>query len=225
MKTRSTLALLGLAALAATQTVQVVRSYKVGDVDVYHVEIKMEGGMAMTMSMDSSQKVTAVYDNGDADVESTMSNGKMNMMGMDRTLPTGPPQKMRISKYGTPVGEAPKGRSMGMDFTKYMRTLPKSGMTVGQSLDFDETDPETKTRSKGTTKLESVTDGVAKYVTSLDVSNEKSAKPMHLDFTSLIEASSGRPNHIEGKITNLEGMGAPAGLAIGSMTMTMDRKG
>ncbi len=225
MKTRTSLALLGLVAFASAQTVQVARSYKVGDVDAYHIQMKMEGSMAMTMLMDSSQKVTAVYDNGDADVETTMTNGKIALMGMDRALPTGPAQKMRISKYGNPVGATPSGRGASMDFTKYMRGLPKSGMTVGQSLDYDETDPDTKTRTKGTTKLESLTDGVAKYVTSVDVSNEKSPKPMHMEFTSLVEAATGRPNHIDGKITNLDGMpGAAAGMPITSVTLTMDRK-
>ena len=92
---------------------QVARTYKVGDVDAYHITMKMEGAMAMEIAMDSSQKVVSVYDNGDADVETTTSGGRMKGMGMERDLPTGPVQKMRITKFGTPVGGGPGAKGPG----------------------------------------------------------------------------------------------------------------
>lgn len=219
---------LALLVLLPQQTVRVTRDYKVGDADTYHITMKMEGSMAMNMSMDSTQKVVKVYDNGDADVESTVSGSKMEMMGMKRSLPSGGATTMRMTKYGTPVGGAPEanGKRVQMDFSKYVRQVPKDAMKVGQTVDFSEVESEDgKTVAKGTTTLESLSGGVAKYVTRMDVTTEGMTKPMHLDFTSLVEAASGKPNHIEGTITNLEGaVGMPKGMPITSVMMTMDRK-
>lgn len=219
---------LALLVLVPHQTVKVVRDYKVGDVDAYHITMKMQGAMAMTMSMDSTQKVLKVYDNGDADVESTVSDGKMDMMGMKRSLPSVSPTTTRLTKYGTPVGGVPdaKGKRMQMDFAKYMRQLPKDEMKVGQTVDFNEVESaDGKTVAKGTSTLQSVTGGIAKIVTRMDVITEGATKPMHLDFTTLVEAATGRPTHAEGTITNLDGAaGLPKGMPVTSILLTMDRK-
>lgn len=220
---------LALLVLVPHQTVKVTRDYKVGDVDAYRITMKMQGAMVMTMSMDSIQKVVKVYDNGDADVESTISDGKMDMMGMKRPIPSGTPTTTRLTKYGTPVGGVPdaKGKRMQMDFVKYMRQLPKDEMKVGQTVEFNEVQSaDGKTTAKGTTTLASVTNGIAKYVTHMDVITEGASKPMHLDFATLVEAATGRPTHAEGTITNLDGAaGMPKGMPITSILLTMDRKG
>ncbi len=230
MRVRSSLAFVIVAGLAsaAPQALQFARTYVVGDSDSYHMQMKMEGQMAMEMNMDMTQKVTKVYDNGDADIESTVTGGKMAMMGRDLPIPSGKATTARISKYGGMVSGGPAGRSaMGMDFAKYARSLPKEGITVGQTINIDEAGPEgEKVHLKGSTKLESIDEGVAKLHTVLDMSSEKApGTPMHMDFLTFVETASSKMKRVEGKITNLTGAaGMPAGMKIDSITMVMERK-
>jgi hypothetical protein len=230
MRVRSSLAFVIVAALAsaAPQALQFARTYVVGDSDTYHMQMKMEGQMAMEMNMDLTQKVTKIYDNGDADIESTMSGGKMAMMGRDLPIPAQKATTARMSKYGSMVSGGPAGRSaMGMDFAKYARTLPKEGMTVGQTVNIDEAGSEgEKVHIKGTTKLESIDEGVAKLHTVLDISSDKVAgAPMHMDALTFVETANSKMKRMEGKVTNLAGAaGTPAGMKIESVTIKMERK-
>jgi len=230
MKFKSSLAFLivaGAAVAAAPQGIQFGRTYAVGDVDSYHMKMNIEGALALEMNMDVAQKVVKVYDNGDADVEATVSGGKMTMAGNNVPIPATKPTTSRIDKYGGFVSGGAQGRSaMSMDFSKFARKLPKEGLTPGQTINVEEVGTEgDKVKVKGTYKLESVEEGVAKLHSILDISSEKITTPMHMDVTTFIETAGNKLKRMEGKMTNLSGMpGMPPGMQIDSVSITMERK-
>lgn len=219
---------LGLALVAfagATQgTFKFERVYKLNEKDTYKSKIDVVASMGeINVSMNIANTVKKVYDNGDADIETALSELKVSMGGQE--MPAGssapPAMSQRYSKFGESIGEMTGGDEMTsqMNFFKYARLGVKEPMSVGQTIKISSKDEKKKEEVSGTVKFESLTNGIAALVTELDVKKDGTEKPMHIKMTSSIDAASSKLEKVVGTVT-----GVPAeGIDIDSLKFTMER--
>lgn len=212
---------LGVTAFAQ-DTIDLTRIYKVGDADKYKMDMKMVGQMGeVTISLDLTQTIKKVYDNGDADIESQSGEVKIVAMGQNINQPGGPASSQRHNKMGQPVGA---GKAKGqMDFMRFATFIGEGKAKVGDTIAIDYKDPDNaKNTAKGSVKIDSVEAGVAKILVDLDVTTENTSagKPMKMKMTSWYDVASHKPNKMVGKVTNLPETG---GMAMDSMDITMTR--
>jgi hypothetical protein len=225
MKIRSLLfaTLLGVVAASQAQTFDPSRQYKVGMTESYSMTMNMESSMGeISMSMDMKNAIKKVYENGDADVETEVSNMTVSVGGREMNPPAGKPTTQRMSKYGVPVGAS---SSRGGNFAQMGAFFGDKELKVGEIVSFENTDKENpKRHSKGTAKLVSVENGVATIAVSIDSWSEQADKPMHLEGTSQVDATSHSLIRFEGKATNMSGMGGQGGPTITSATIVVTKK-
>ncbi|HRF58726.1 MAG TPA: hypothetical protein PLH94_02295 [Fimbriimonadaceae bacterium] len=214
-------AVVAVVAIAAAQdTVKLARNYVVGQADSYKWSMTMKGAMGeITIDASLKQAVKKVYDNGDADIETTLSAMEIDTMGQKITPPASPPTTQRMTRFGQPVGLKASGPAGFMNFATM---LAEGEMKVGQEVAVDRTDPDKpKHKVKGTFKLESVVSGEAKIVGDLQVWSEQTGdKPMKMKVTSWVAVSNGSAIKVEGVITDLP---AQQGMAMDQVTFSMTR--
>lgn len=225
MKTRFILPALMLAALsfAGQEVYKFERKFKEGDKDSYKLAMSMNmNGGEVNVTMKTSQLVKKVYENGDADVETTTSDLKVNFNGQEMSPPPQKPRTMRINKNGMPVNAQSSAgqRGMNMNFMRYATVWGSQGLKVGETVNIDEKDANNpKNTVKGTVRLESISDGVAKLITNLDVTTDEIAKPMKIAATILLEAGSSKMNKITGTMSGISAQG----MEIEAIQFTMER--
>ncbi len=214
MKTKAIvlLTMMGCVAFASQDAIKFVRSYKQGESDKYTMNMDMSSAMGeISIKMAMTQTVKKVYDNGDCDMETAVTSLSINAMGNEMSPPAPEPTVQKMNKFGSPVGTAAnKGRMGNFDFMKYANALGDKGIKVGETVNVDYKDPDNKKKTtKGTVKLESVTDGVGKLVINLEVTNDQTAegKPMKVAMVALVIVANGKASKIDGTITNLPNMG------------------
>jgi hypothetical protein len=226
MKIRTVLfaALVSAACVASTQTFNPERKYVEGDKDAYSMKVKATTQMGeMQITMDMDQIVKKVYPNGDADIDSGIANITVNLGGTEMHPPTKEQNRSttRFSKFGMPVGETAKTQS-GMNFGRFGTYFGDKELKLGETYTLEQTDEKNpKNHSKGTVKLVSLDGGNAKIAISVDNYIDGSPKPMHLDGTATLKASTGKLVKFEGKATDIAG--AP-GMSVSTASFVMEHK-
>lgn len=223
MKFRSILfaLLLGSIAISQAQTFNPERKYKEGQADAYSMKINMSSSMGeLGLSMKMKNTVKKVYENGDADIETAITDMVMNMAGNEMKPPAGKPTSVKMNKFGVPVN-APK--SGGMNFGQITSFIGDKEMTVGQSYPFEIAEKENpNNKMKGVAKLVSVEGGVATVFVTAEKWTDKIDKPMKFEGTSTIDTATTTLIKFEGKATDMPSMGAGAP-TITSATFLMER--
>jgi hypothetical protein len=200
---------------AAQDSVKLNRTFKVGDSERYNVALAMTmaGGDA-TIDLVMKQTVKKVYDNGDADIETALSDIKVVIFGSPMAQPSEPPSVQRVSKLGTPVGlKTSKKAKAELDILKLAAVMLDRDLTIGQEVPVEIVDPkDAKSKMKGTAKVLSVKDGIAKVETKLDVWNETTTTdPLKAALVWTMDVSSAVPNVVEGTLSNMPQLGDGAG--------------
>jgi hypothetical protein len=226
MKIRSILfaALFATAALASAQTFKPERKYVEGDKDTYTMKVNATTQMGdVQLSMDMYQTVKKLYENGDADIESNVSNLTLNVGGNEMHPPTGQqkPTVTRFTKFGQPVETAATPRN-GMNFSRFGSYFGDKELKVGDVVTFDQKDEKNpKNHSAGTVKLLSIENDKAKLSLTVDNFIEGTEKPMHIDGTVTVSATNGKLLRFEGKAKDLPGAG---GMSVSAADFVMEKK-
>jgi len=211
----------------ALQEVKIVRTYKVGEADKYLMTMDMTSAMgAITIKVASTQKVAKVYDNGDADVETTVNSLTVNAMGNEMNPPIPAVTTQKFNKYGMQVGKSVSSDRGGMDFLRYLNVIGDRALKVGETIPIDYKNPDdAKDTAKGNVKIESLTDSVLKMVAYLDITNKQTegGKPMNVALTSWIDVRDGKPEKVEGVVTNLPA-NAQGGMQIDKVNFSVVRQ-
>lgn len=200
-----------LTANAAQDTIKLEHQWKEGDSDTY--KYKMSAVTAMgdfVMEMKVAQKVSKVYENGDADILFTTSETKITVNGQE--MPGGPQAArsytVRFNKQGVPVSETQQGGNFAGMF-RYLRIISDKPLKVGESINVDYTNPQNaKNTVKGTITLESIEKGMAKFVSKFDIMTAQTEKPFKLVMSSWVDTVTSRLEKAEGTISNLPSSGA-----------------
>ncbi|MFI5387043.1 MAG: hypothetical protein ACHQ50_13090 [Fimbriimonadales bacterium] len=225
MKIRTILlaALVGAVSGAHAQSLKIERKYVVNESDTYAQNMTMASSMgAIKISVETTQTVKKVYDDGDADVEAVAKNMTVNMGGNEMHPPAQPPTVTRMTKYGVPA--APEKGPRRMNFARFGSFFGDKELRLGVSVPFDQVDKENpKNHSSGTVKLLSLDAGKAKLELSVDVYTDGAEKPMHVDGTTLVDSANGKMLRFEGKAANLP-TNAAQGVTISSATFLIEKK-
>ena len=214
-------------AFAAQDGFKFERRYTGGEADTYNMSASLESSLGpIDLAMTMTQAVKKVYDNGDADIETTIESLKVNAMGRERDEPARPPTMSRLNKRGapippaagTPAGGGGQGRmGMFLNFARFAGVMSDAAMKVGVAIPFE----DVATGTKGTVTLESITDGVAILVSKAEVKNAEGGAPMTVDTRAWVVTASSKFNKLEGTVKNPP---AQPQLSIDSIKMTMSRK-
>lgn len=179
---------------------------------------------SIDISLDRSETVLKVYENGDADVESVVSNVKVLVNGAQVEAGQQGEQKskQKIDRYGRSVGDKAGAQgSNPLDFLKLLNLADGRTWKVGEALQiqFKEKGPPEVT-GKGSGTLVSFESGVAKFTASLEVTTAGSDKPAKITFTSFYDAATGQLNKTEGSLSGL-----PAGpFPVETVQVVVERK-
>lgn len=229
MKAKAFLLFMAVAAVtvASQDAVQFARKFKEGEKDVYNMSIQASMAMGQfDIRMQIANTIKKVYDNGDADQETAVSDMKLIMNGNEMPMPGAQGQKptlMRINKFGSPADPktvaAGGGMFGGMDqLLSLSQRMMDKPFKVGEVIPIDV--KEKNSTVKGTMKLESITEGVAKMVSDLNVQQEGAPKPMKITTTSWMDVASSKANKVEGTVT---GVPSQQGMEIDSVKFVMER--
>lgn len=202
------------------------RTYTQGEKDVYGLSMRMDAGQfVVSISGKLNYEVKKVHENGDADVESKSSEMTVNILGDEVKQPSGEARVVRYNRFGAPVEkEAPKGEKQPT-FMNFLTYRPNAPMKIGESVKVDETlENAAKTQVKGTAKLESLTDGVAKIVSRLEITETKGKKPTKIDSIGYFDVKTSKLNRSESKLTDVDPAEMQNMPPISSITIVIERE-
>lgn len=229
MKTRFLILPLAISAIAmaAQDGFKNIRAWKEGEKDVTNMTMKMTTGMGeMTISMTNTQTTKKVYENGDADVETLISNMKMNMMGSDREMPSSPATTTKYNKFGAPVAVAgTAARGMNFNFLDRARSFGDAELKLNVPYNIDWTDPkEPKSKVKGTATLIELTDTKATVKSDINVwTPESGTDSIHMISTSTVDRATGKSDKFEATVDKMPAA-LTQGFQIDKMVISATRK-
>lgn len=221
------LSLAALTTLALAQDAfSPARTYASGEKDVYGLSLKIDAGQYdIAIAGKITYLVKKTFENGDADMQSQTSDMVISVMGQDTKQPSGDPRVVRYNKYGAPIEKGTPKEERQPLFMNFLTYRPGQSMKVGETVKISEIlDDENKTEVKGTAKLESLTDGIAKISSSLDIVQKKDKKPSHIDSTGYYDAKTSKLNRTEAKVTNVDPGEMPGLPPITSITVVIERQ-
>jgi hypothetical protein len=101
---------------------------------------------------------------------------------------------------------------------------PSADMKVGDKVKIDETiDGDVKTSVKGTAKLESIQDGIAKVSASISVMEPNLKKPTRIESVGYFDAKTSKLNRSESKLEDVEPGEMPGMPPVKSITVVIER--
>src|SRR2546423_9013029 len=216
---------LSAAALAGQGTFRLTRSFKVGDTDMYklHSTATMSMGDA-DISMKIDQTVKKVYDNGEADIESGMSDVHVMFNGSEVPAPISTEkQTVHVDKKGMPtsLGKGAMGR---LQFVRFASAFFDRDLKVGDMVPIDLADPANpKSKVTGTCQVMSFANGEAKIVADLKITDPDNATPANLHLVSFFDVAASKPNRVEGDVTNMNVQPDESAPPITAMKFVMER--
>jgi len=188
-------------------TIKIEPRWKEGDSDSYRFIMSAVTAMGdFVLETKVSQKVSKVYENGDADIVFTNSDTKITVNGteMEGGISEQRTYTVRLNKQGMPVSKGQQGGGFGVGLFQYFQIFGDKPLKIGESTNIEYVFPQNaKNTLKGTITLESVEKGVAKFVSKFDISNEQTDKPMKLVSNSWVDTSTGKLEKAEGTMSNL----------------------
>jgi hypothetical protein len=202
------------------------RTYVAGEKDVYGLSMKMAtGSNDVTITGKLSYEVKKVYENGDADLESKTYDVVISAMGTVMNQPNANPRLVRYNKFGAAIEQGvPKDQRQPI-FMRFLTYRSEGAMKVGEAVQVDETlDDEQKTRVKGSAKLESLADGVAKVVSNVEITNVKSKKPTKISSIGYFDVKTSKLNRAESRLQDVEPGAMPGLPALQSITVVIERE-
>lgn len=202
------------------------RTYTMGEKDVYGLSMRMVAEKYdATIVGKLSYEVKKVYQNGDADMETKSYDLLFTIMGQDYKQPEGTPRLLRYDKFGAAIEKnVPKDQRQPI-FMSYLTYRTPASMKPGETVKIAEKrEDEEKTEVKGTSKLESLADGIAKVVSNLDISNAKQKKPTHIESIGYYDAKTSKLNRVECRLTNLDPGELPGMPPLQSITVVIERE-
>jgi len=226
------LALPVLALASAQDSFSFAKKYKEGDKDAYNYKLSLEGGPgSIDVMFVFTNLVKKTYDNGDADIETEVSNMKVLFNGNE--MPTPPAQQtstkrsQRVNKFGQFVASdetnSGGGGRMSVNFLQFVGAGIERPLKVGETVNVDYKDPkDAKRTAKGTVKLDSIAGGLAKVIANLDITTPEmqSDKPVKLAINATFDTATTKLEKADGTASNLPSQGA---VDIKAMQFSLER--
>lgn len=212
MKFRTILAVafVGVASAFAQNTLNLQRTYRVGEKDSYRMNMVMTG-MNMTVNTRFTQTVRKVFPNGDAEIvvsttpPQILMNGKPMSQNPNQRPPAVPDQVIRLDRWGRPVGQTAGAMGGSFNPAQMANVLPKRPLRVGETFRVNEKGKNGETVT-GTVKVVSVANGIGTMQMNMSVRAQGAQQPMAVQMTAKINARTAKPQSMTGTVRNLPGM-------------------
>lgn len=220
------IALVTAAIATAQDSVSLERKWKVGDSDKQRIGLAFATEMGdVVLVMMTEQKVAKTFENGDAELQLTITDLKVMFNGaeMPPQAPPAQPVTMRLDNRGMPVQQTTgQRRGLGGEILAFAYLTPDNPLKVGEVVEIAYASAENpKTKVKGTIKLESLTEGVAKLIGNYDIWTENTAdEPMKVAMTNWFRVSDAKFVKSEGMFSNFR---LQPGMAPTAAQFTMER--
>jgi hypothetical protein len=201
------------------------RTYVIGERDIYAMSLRMDTNeYSVSILGKLSYEVKKLYENGDADLETKAYDMTINVLGQEMKQPGGDVRVIRYNKFGAPIERGiPKDRRQPI-FMNFLIFRPSADMKVGDKVTIDETiDGDVKTSVKGTAKLESIQDGIAKVSASISVMEPNLKKPTRIESVGYFDAKTSKLNRSESKLEDVEPGEMPGMPPVKSITVVIER--
>ncbi len=216
MKTRALiLSLIVVATAVAQDSVNLERAFKTGEADRYKLDMGVGTQMGeISIKLDLTQTTKATHANGEADIESAIANMKIQFNGSDvpnDALGGKPiePTSVRYDKYMRPVGKqtkAGRGIESFLGILRLTSMLAGTPMKVGQTIDVNNENKDTLTKTTGKVSIAGLLNGVVTLESDLNVKNPQTGdKPMNIKSVAKISATDAKLIRVEGTITGIPG--------------------
>jgi hypothetical protein len=221
------ISLIAAGALCLAQDVfNPARTYVVGEKDVYGLSMRMQAEKyEATIVGKQSYEVKKVFENGDAEVESKAYDLTFSVMGQEYKQPEGLPRVIRYNKFGAAIEkDVPKDQRQPI-FMSYLTYRAPAAMKLGETVRIAEKrDEDPNSEVKGTSKLESLKDGIAKVATNLVITYGKGKKPTNIESIGYFDAKSSKLDRVECKLTGLDPADLPGMPPLQSITVVIERE-
>jgi hypothetical protein len=197
-----------------------------GQKDSFRLAMTMgtdRGDVSLSMRLDRS--VARVFDNGDAEVQSSVDELKVAFNGQEiegSQLASQLGSSERLNRFGMPVGaKAKANRGVSIDYARYLTMFTDKGLRVGETVPVEYTDPENaKSTIRGTCTLEAIESGIARLVGKYEIANENATTPMKAAITTWVRVSDSKIAKSAGTISNVT---SPQGVSIDAIQLSMER--
>lgn len=228
MKLRTVIAslfLIGVAVATQGDTVRIKREFKVGDKDSFNLSVSAGTQMGdLDVTLKLSQEVLKVAENGEVTLRNISSNRVLKFNGEEIPSNDTEPRVTTVvlTKEGLPKkSDSAASRGLNLGFLQLANLLVNKDLKIGVETPVDFKDPDDpKSTAKGSFKVESFENGIAKVIAKLDVTNETTTKPMKVVMTALMDAGIGKPNKVEGTVSDLP---SADGIEIKAIQFVMER--
>ncbi|MEQ1933582.1 MAG: hypothetical protein ABL962_06855 [Fimbriimonadaceae bacterium] len=231
MKTRALILSLLMASVAFAQgPITLERAYKNGDADKYKLDLGIGTMMGeISIKLDLTQTTKTTHPNGDADIESSVANMKVQFNGSDvpnDALGGKPvaPVTQRYDKFMRPVGkqsQAGRGIESFLSLVRLTGMLVGKPLSVGQTIDIDHEDKESLTKMKGKVKVIELVNGVIKLESALQITNPQTGdKPMGINSVAKISSSDAKLLKVEGTVS---GVPSAQGISVESVKFALEK--
>lgn len=200
------------------------RKYAVGDIDRYDIVVKADtshGELLQTSRL--IQKVVKVYENGEADVESSTSDVKASLGGISAMIGDGKisAATARFNKYGVPVVNGEMQGASTIYASQYALLGIESVKDIVKGKEFPIDEKKTGGNIKGTSKIVSVEGSTVNVLSNLTVTTTAGQEPMKLRATSVLDYSNSRILKFELEI--LTGLPRVSAFQLDNFKITMTR--
>ncbi|MEQ1822594.1 MAG: hypothetical protein ABL949_08790 [Fimbriimonadaceae bacterium] len=231
MKTRALIfSFLALGSAIAQDSINLERAFKTGESDKYKLDLNMATvGGQLAIKLELTQTTKVAHANGEADIESTLANMKVQFNGSDipsDALGTASPTPIivRYDKFMRPVG---KQNSSARGIESFLGILRLTGMlvgkpiVVGQTFDIDNENKDTLTRTTGKIKIVELVNGVVKLESDINVKNPQTVdKPMNIKSVAKISVTDAKLVRVEGTVSGIPG---GQGAAVESVSFVIEK--
>lgn len=187
---------------SAADTVKLTRTYTEGQIDKFDESFAMvvQSGDWKIKDM-RTLTVKRVYPNGQVDIEAAATDITVDMAGQK-----GSNQDQRSTRRFDQNGMPIDARAPGtFDYPRTEALLFGRDLTVGQDVPVEWKDAkDDKSKIKGTIKVESVKDGVAKIVGAFEIWDAKTGdSPIKATITTTVDVATSKIQKVEGLVTKL----------------------
>ena len=213
------------AGFTAQDSFSPARTYAAGEKDLYDLSMRLSTGQYEVAILGKlSHEVKKVHENGEADIESKTYDITINVLGQEEKQPPSDPRTVRYTKFGVPMEKGVAKEKKQPIFMNFLTYRPSVEMKVGETVKIDETlESDGKTKVKGTSKLLSINEGVAKIESDLSV-QEGNKKPTRVQCIGYFDAKTAKLNRSESKLTDVDPGDMPGMPPIQSITVVIERR-
>jgi hypothetical protein len=214
--------LLAVASINAQQLA--TRKYNVGDIDRYDVVVRADTSHGeLLQSSKLTQKVVKVYENGEADIESSTSDVKASLGGISAMIGDGKISTAiaRFNKHGVPVvsGDVQGVNTIYASQYALLGIESVKDIVLGKEFPIDE--KKTGGSVKGRSKIVSIDGSTVNVLSNFTVTTAANQEPMKLRATSVLDYSNSRILKFELEV--LTGLPKVSAFELNNFKITMTR--